>query len=196
MSATPAISGFDEESVADQAETGATPEPQTRFGQPVTYSPVPSGRRAGRPVQQVLHPSREELVDLVRTLRDDEGFRVYVDVTAVDYLAYEGVRQLPAGVEPQRFEVVVGLLSHDARERLRLRVQVPADDPTCPSLFDVHPGTEALEREVYDMYGIEFTGHPDLTRILMPEDWDGFPLRKDHPVGAIPVQFKGVQNAR
>jgi NADH-quinone oxidoreductase subunit C len=196
MSDTNAISGFDEESVADQAETGATPEPQTRFGQPVTYSPVPSGRRAGRPVQQVLHPSREELVDLVRTLRDDEGFRVCVDVTAVDYLAYEGVRQLPAGVEPQRFEVVVALLSHDARERLRLRVQVPADDPTCPSLFDVHPGTEALEREVYDMYGIEFTGHPDLTRILMPEDWDGFPLRKDHPVGAIPVQFKGVQNAR
>jgi NADH-quinone oxidoreductase subunit C len=196
MSDTNAISGFDEESVADQAETGATPEPQTRFGQPVTYSPVPSGRRAGRPVQQVLHPSREELVDLVRTLRDDEGFRVCVDVTAVDYLAYEGVRQLPAGVEPQRFEVVVGLLSQDARERLRLRVQVPADDPTCPSLFDVHPGTEALEREVYDMYGIEFTGHPDLTRILMPEDWDGFPLRKDHPVGAIPVQFKGVQNAR
>jgi NADH-quinone oxidoreductase subunit C len=196
MSDTNAISGFDEESVADQAETEATPEPETRFGQPVTYSPGPSGRGGGRPVQQVLHPSREDLVDLVRTLRDDEGFRVCVDVTAVDYLAYEGVRQLPAGVEPQRFEVVVGLLAHDARERLRLRVQVPADDPTCPSLFDVHPGTEALEREVYDMYGIEFTGHPDLTRILMPEDWDGFPLRKDHPVGAIPVQFKGVQNAR
>ena len=92
--------------------------------------------------------------------------------------------------------MVVGLLSLDTHERLRLRVQVPADDATCPSLFDVHPGTEALEREVYDMYGIEFTGHPDLSRILMPEDWDGFPLRKDHPVGAIPVQFKGVQNAR
>jgi NADH-quinone oxidoreductase subunit C len=90
----------------------------------------------------------------------------------------------------------VGLLSHAGRERLRLRVQVPGDDPTCPSLFDVHPGTEALEREVYDMYGIEFTEHPDLTRILMPEDWEGFPLRKDSPVGAIPVQFKGVQNAR
>jgi NADH-quinone oxidoreductase subunit C len=87
-------------------------------------------------------------------------------------------------------------LALDTRERLRLRVQVPADDATCPSLFDVHPGTEGLEREVYDMYGIEFTGHPDLSRILMPEDWDGFPLRKDHPVGTIPVQFKGVQNAR
>jgi NADH-quinone oxidoreductase subunit C len=144
----------------------------------------------------VLHPSREDLVDLVRTLRDDEGFRVCVDVTAVDYLAYEGVRDLPSAVQPERFEVVVGLLSLETRERLRLRVQVPAGDATCPSLFEVHPGTEALEREVYDMYGIEFAGHPDLTRILMPEDWEGFPLRKDYPVGAIPVQFKGVQNAR
>jgi NADH-quinone oxidoreductase subunit C len=144
----------------------------------------------------VLHPGREDLIDLVRALRDDEGFRVCIDLTAVDYLAYEGVRELPPGVEPERFEVVVGLLSLETGERLRLRVQVPADDATCPSLFDVHPGTEALEREVYDMYGIEFTGHPDLTRILMPEDWDGFPLRKDYPVGAIPVQFKGVQNAR
>jgi NADH-quinone oxidoreductase subunit C len=92
--------------------------------------------------------------------------------------------------------VIVGLLSLRTRERLRLRVQVPADDPTCPSLFEVHPGTEALEREAFDMYGVRFEGHPDLTRILMPEDWDGYPLRKDHPVGAIPVQFKGVQNAR
>jgi NADH-quinone oxidoreductase subunit C len=164
----------------------AEPEPESRFGVLATYSRG----------QQVLHPSRAELVDLVRRLRDDEGFGVCTDVTAVDYVAYEAQRDLPPGVEPQRFEVVVGLLSHADRERLRLRVQVPGDDPTCPSLFDVHPGTEALEREVYDMYGVEFTDHPDLTRILMPEDWEGFPLRKDNPVGAIPVQFKGVQNAR
>jgi NADH-quinone oxidoreductase subunit C len=144
----------------------------------------------------VLHPSRDELVDLVRRLRDDEGFRVCLEVTAVDYLAYETPRDLPPGVEPERFEVVVVLLSLDARARLRLRVQVPGDDPTCPSLFEVHPGTEALEREVFDMFGISFGGHPDLTRILMPEDWEGHPLRKDYPVGAIPVQFKGVQNAR
>jgi len=216
MSDTEATSGFEQESVAGETESAATSEPETRFGQPVTYSPgrsgrgsgkdvlsgrgsgkdVRSGRGNGKRVQQVLHPSRDELVDLVRTLRDNEGFRVCVDVTAVDYLVYEAPRDLPPGVEPERFEVVVGLLSHETRERLRLRVQVPAGDPTCPSLFDVHPGTEAPEREVYDMYGIEFTGHPDLTRILMPEDWDGFPLRKDHPVGAIPVQFKGVQNAR
>jgi NADH:ubiquinone oxidoreductase subunit C len=144
----------------------------------------------------VLHPRRDELVDLVRMLRDDEGFRVCVDVTAVDYLAYGAPRALPPGVTGERFEVVVGLLSHATAERLRLRVQVPADDPTCPSLFDVHPGTEALEREVFDMFGIAFTDHPDLTRILMPEEWEGHPLRKDNPVGAIPVQFKGVRNDR
>jgi NADH:ubiquinone oxidoreductase subunit C len=160
--------------------------PPTRYGVPVTESRG----------QVVLHPTREQLVDLVRTLRDDEGFRVCVDVTAVDYIAYAGRRELPEGIEPQRYEVVVGLLCHATPERLRLRVQVPADDPTCPSLFDVHPGTEAPEREVFDMFGIAFDGHPDLTRILMPEEWEGHPLRKDNPVGAIPVQFKGVQNAR
>jgi NADH-quinone oxidoreductase subunit C len=174
--------GDDEAAEAAEAEA----EPPTRAGVPVTTS-------VG---QTVLHPSRDQLVDVVRTLRDDEGFRVCVDVTAVDYVAYDAPRPLPDGIEPERFEVVVGLLAHATRERLRLRVQVPADDPTCPSLFDVHPGTEALEREAFDMFGIAFIGHPDLTRILMPEEWEGYPLRKDSPVGAIPVQFKGVQDAR
>ena len=81
-----------------------------------------------------------------------------------------------------------------ARQRLRLRVQVSGDEPSIPSLFDMYPGTEAMEREVYDMFGIVFTDHPDLTRILMPEDWDGFPLRKDYEIGRIPVQFKGAPN--
>ena len=70
-----------------------------------------------------------------------------------------------------------------------MRVQVPADEPSVPSLFDVRPGTEAMEREIFDMFGIVFDGHPDLTRILMPEDWVGHPLRKDYEVGKIPVQF-------
>ena len=174
------------EAPGTDAADGASDEPVTRYGVPVTTSRG----------QTVLHPSREGLVELVRNLRDDEGFLVCVDVTAVDYVAYKADRALPDGVAPERFEVVVGLLSHATAERLRLRVQVPADDATCPSLFDVHPGTEALEREVFDMFGIRFDGHPDLTRILMPEDWEGHPLRKDNPVGAIPVQFKGVQNAR
>jgi NADH-quinone oxidoreductase subunit C len=75
-------------------------------------------------------------------------------------------------------------------------VQVPESEASCPSLFEVHPGTEAMEREVFDLFGITFDGHPDLTRILMPEDWDGFPLRKDAAVGRIPVQFKGSSDAR
>jgi NADH-quinone oxidoreductase subunit C len=164
----------------------APPEPDTRYGLPVT-------RHRG---QETLHPTREQLVGVVRDLRDDEGFQVCLDVTAVDYLAYDARRVLPPDVQPERFEVVVLLLSLTRRERLRLRVQVPGDDPTCPSLFDVHPGTEAPEREVFDMFGIRFEGHPDLSRILMPEDWEGYPLRKDYPVGAIPVQFKGVTDAR
>lgn len=145
--------------------------------------------------QQVLHPSRKELVDLVRALRD-EGWLMCLDVTAVDYLGYSLPRDLPTDVSAERFEVVVVLISHAARARLRLRVQVPEDDPVVPSLFELHPGTEAMEREVFDMFGIRFDGHPDPSRILMPEDWIGHPLRKDYAVGRIPVQFKGAPAAR
>ena len=169
---------------ADDSEP--TAEQELVHGVPVTTS---GGQR-------VLHPTREQLVDLVRTLRDEDAFLMCLDVTAVDYVAYEAPRELPDGIEPGRFEVVVTLISHAARERLRLRVQVPADDATVPSLFDVHPGTEAPEREVFDLFGIAFDGHPDLTRILMPEDWVGHPLRKDEAIGRIPVQFKGTADAR
>lgn len=118
------------------------------------------------------------------------GYTMCVDLTAVDYLAHPP-RQLPSGVVAQRFEVVVNLLSMTDRARVRVRVQV-ADGESVPSLFDLHPSTEAMEREVFDMFGIRFDGHPDLTRILMPEDWDGHPLRKDYSQGRIPVQFKGA----
>ena len=155
-------------------------------GAPVTWS---NG-------QKVLHPDRTELAALVRTLRDDDGYLMCLDVCGVDYLTYHADRGLPPGVEPERFEVVVILISHASRDRLRIRVQVPADDPTCPSLFEVHPGTEAMEREAFDLFGIAFDGHPDLTRILMPEDWEGHPLRKDEAIGRIPVQFKGPSDAR
>jgi len=172
------------------ADETAAPDPsappETEYGVPVAWSHG----------QKVLHPSRDEVIGLVRTLRDDEGYNMCVDVAGVDYLAHPGRVGLPPAVAPERFEVVYGLLSHEHRARLRLRVQVPESDPVVPSLFDVHPGSEALEREVFDMYGIRFDGHPDLTRILMPEDWIGHPLRKDYAVGKIPVQFKGVVNSR
>lgn len=173
---------------SDDAEVvdDTTPEPERLFDQLVTYSRG----------QSVLHVDRADLATLVKTLRDDEGFNVCIDVTAVDYLTYTSPRHLPEGIEPERFEVVVMLLSHEHRSRLRLRVQVPEGDPSVPTLFDIHPGSEAMEREVYDMFGIRFDGHPDLTRILMPEDWEGHPLRKDYAVGRIPVQFKGSVTER
>jgi NADH-quinone oxidoreductase subunit C len=137
---------------------------------------------------------REDYVAAVRSLRSS-GYEMCVDVCAVDYLGHPG-RSLPDGVTPERFEVVVNLLSLSKKERTRLRVQVPESDCVVDSLFDVYPGTEAMEREAYDMFGIVFAGHPDLSRILMPEDWEGHPLRKDYGVGRVPVQFKDAPGPR
>jgi NADH-quinone oxidoreductase subunit C len=138
--------------------------------------------------QRVVHCSRADYITTVRGLLSD-SFSMCADLTAVDYLTFTGERSLPDGVAPERFEVVVNLLSIELRERVRVRVQVPAGDANIATLFDMYPGSEAMEREVYDMFGIVFVNHPDLTRILMPEDWDGFPLRKDYDQGRIPVQF-------
>ena len=157
---------------------------ETRYGAAVT-------RSRG---QLVLHPPREQLIESVTRARDD-GFNMCVDVTCVDYLE-QPTRDLPAGVRGERFEVVVELLSHAKRERIRLRVQVPEVDLVVPSLFEFYPGSEALEREAHDMFGVIFDDHPDMTRILMPEDWTGHPLRKDYGVGAIPVQFKAAPGPR
>jgi NADH-quinone oxidoreductase subunit C len=142
--------------------------------------------------QRVLLASRDQYVSVIKNLLD-EGFEVCTDLTGVDYLGMPN-RSLDGGMQPERFEVVVNLLSITRRERIRVRVQVPADDAVLPTLFDLYPGTEAHERETFDMFGIRFDGHPDLTRILMPEDWDGHPLRKDYDQGAIPVQFKGAHS--
>lgn len=155
------------------------PEPETAYGALVTWSRG----------QRVIHPAREEWLATAKALLAD-GWNMCVDVTAVDYLAYHAERDLPPGVEPERFEVVASFVSHSRRERLRARAQVPASDPSIDSLYVVYPGTDFLEREVYDLMGITFTGHPDLSRILMPETWEGHPLRKDFGIGAIPVQFK------
>lgn len=128
--------------------------------------------------------------DVVRLPRDDlaafataaraVGFDILSDTTAVDWFD----RQVP------RFEVVINLLSMQHVRRLRMVVGVPEADPTVPSLVPIWPGANYPEREVYDLFGIVFEGHPDLTRILMPDDWDGYPLRKDFGTGDVPVQFK------
>lgn len=140
--------------------------------------------------QRVVLVPRSDYVKVMKALVAD-GFDMLVDLTGVDYLGMPN-RKVGAGVAAERFEVVVNLLSISRRERIRVRVQVPGADPVIDTLFDVHPGSEAHERETFDMFGIVFTGHPDLTRILMPEDWQGHPLRKDYDPGRIPVQFKGA----
>ena len=140
-----------------------------------------------------LEVAAEDLLEVATTLRDNESFQFQqlVDLCGVDYLEFMD-RSLPDGVVRERFEVVVNLLDLSSRRRTRIRVQVPESNPVIASLFDLYPGSEAMERECFDMFGIEFTDHPDLTRILMPEDWEGHPLRKDYEVGRIPVQFKGA----
>ena len=142
--------------------------------------------------QQVVFVPRDRYLVVMKALLGD-GYEMCADLTAVDYLMMPH-RSVPADVIAERFEVVVNLLSLKHRQRIRVRTQVPESDPTIPTLFDMYPGTEAMEREVYDMFGIVFSDHPDLSRILMPEDWDGHPLRKDYEIGRIPVQFKGAPN--
>jgi len=92
--------------------------------------------------------------------------------------------------EAPRFEVTLNLLSMTANERILVTTRVPYDDPSVSTLTGVFAGANFYEREAYDLLGVEFPGHPDLTRILMPDDWEGHPLRKDYDIGAVPVQFK------
>jgi NADH-quinone oxidoreductase subunit C len=174
----------DELTPSDGVDGAVAVEPERHAGALVT-------RSRG---QEVLHPSRESYVETVRILME-EGFALCVDVTAVDYLE-RPPRDLPDGVTPERFEVVVNLVAFDPPRRVRVRVQVPEADASVATLWDLYAGVEAYEREVFDMMGIRFDGHPDLTRILMPEDWEGHPLRKDYPIGHVPVQFKAAPPTR
>ncbi len=120
---------------------------------------------------------RDHYLDLLKTLRDEYRFTMLVDLTAVDYLG-KGL--------PHRFEVVVHLYSLENRERVRVKVPLPEDDPKLPSITGLWTAANWLEREVYDMFGIVFDGHPNLTRILMWEGFEGHPLRKDYPLRAEP----------
>lgn len=122
-----------------------------------------------------VHVRRERLADMCALLRNtpELSYGTLTDVTAVDMLR---LRQAP------RFDVVVTLYSIPNRQRLRLKAGVNEGEP-CPSLTGVYLAAGWLERECYDMFGIVFEGHPDLRRMLLPEDWDeGHPLRKDYPI--------------
>ena len=111
-----------------------------------------------------------------------DGYEMMIDLTAVDWYRKK---------EP-RFEVIVNLLSVSKNSRLIINLSVPDEDLKVPSICEIYPGANFYEREVFDMFGIEFENHPELTRILMPDDWTGNPLRKDYGSGRIPVQFKNA----
>jgi len=109
----------------------------------------------------------------------DAGYDLFVDLAAVDHFS-----------DAPRFEVVLNLVSMAERQRIIVSTRVPYDDPTVPTVTGVFVGANFYEREAYDLIGIDFPGHTDLTRILMPDDWEGHPLRKDYDIGAVPVEFK------
>lgn len=113
----------------------------------------------------------EGIKEVLRYLRDEHSFDHLQDLCGVDYFPRK-----------PRFEVVYQLYSISKRHQIRIRVQVDEDDPEIDSVTELWPGSNWHERECYDMFGIRFSGHPDLRRILMPEDWDGHPLRKDYPL--------------
>ena len=125
---------------------------------------------------------RDRVLEVLAFLHDQATPRL-VALTAVT-----AVDRLP---EEPRFEVVYLLTSYDPPARLRVKTRLPAEDPVVASATALWPAADWLEREVYDLFGIRFGGHPDLTRILMPDDWEGHPLRKDYPLVEEPVEFVG-----
>ena len=163
-------------------------------------------------VTLVVDPAR--LVEACTTLRDEHRFNVLSDIAAADYLGWgeqevvgyigtasgrdindpgsRGLARIP-DPKPKRFSVSYHLLRL-SDDPVRVRVQVWLDDAEAvPSVVGVWPTADWHEREAYDMMGIAFTGHPNLKRILMDDDWDGHPLRKDYPIGGEPVRFSGEE---
>ncbi len=129
-----------------------------------------------------LDPQRTE--DVCRALRDgaDLRYELLLGVSGVDYPAQD-----------ERLHVVYHLMSMTYRRRLRLETAVTVEHPHVRSVTGVYPTADFHERETWDMFGVVFDGHPGLTRILMPDDWQGHPQRKDYPLGGVPVEYKGAQ---
>jgi NADH:ubiquinone oxidoreductase subunit C len=157
---------------------------------------------------------RARLVEAARYLRDELGFDFLSDVSATDYLGWgqagvsgyigtrtgrdlnkpmtQGHQQLPSP-KPQRFSISYHAMALRAGgTRIRLQAWVE-DGESVPTVVNVWPTADWHEREVWDLMGIAFDGHPNLERILMPEDWEGHPLRKDYPIGGEPVRFSGEE---
>jgi NADH-quinone oxidoreductase subunit C len=148
----------------------------------ILNSRVPQGAVEAAPPSDAMptvYVAREHLVEACRVLRDtpELRFAVLIDLLSIDFYPRE-----------PRFEITYLLLSPgiagfgNAPQRLRVKVRVPGTDPRVPTVSGVWAAANWAEREAYDLYGITFDGHPDLRRILMPEDWNGYPMRKDYPV--------------
>ena len=130
---------------------------------------------------EIINTTVKEYKKLVESLHS-ENYEMMVDLTVVDWFRKK---------EP-RFEVVVQFLSISKNQRKTIKVFVDDEDLSIPSITDIYPSANFYEREAFDMFGINFLEHPDLTRILMPDDWNGHPLRKNYGSGRIPVQFKNA----
>jgi NADH-quinone oxidoreductase subunit C len=154
------------------------------------------------------------LPEAARYLRDELGFNFLSDVSGADYLGWgergvsgylgtdggrnlnkpmtQGLQRLPSP-KPKRFSVNYHLLAlREAPARVRLQVWVDDGEPV-PTVVTIWPTADWHEREAWDMFGIHFAGHPNMTRILMQDDWEGHPLRKDYPIGGEPVRFSGEE---
>jgi NADH-quinone oxidoreductase subunit C len=139
-----------------------------------------------------LHIAPERIAEVCQAMRDDAALRFELcsSVSGVDYL---GHGTGPGTVPDRRLHVSYHLTSMTFRRRVRLECAVTVEDPHLPSVTNVYPTADWQERETYDMFGIIFDGHPNLTRILMPDDWEGHPQRKDYPLGGVPVEYKGAE---
>lgn len=120
-----------------------------------------------------IYVNRADITRACETLREspETKFNFLADITCVDVFPSE-----------PRFEVIYHLLSHSQKDRVRLIAKVPGGDPAIESLMGLWPSSNFFEREIFDLFGVRFLGHPNLRRIMMPEDWEGHPLRKDYPV--------------
>ena len=139
--------------------------------------------------EQIIHIKGQGVIDVLKTFKD-AGFNFLADLTAIDNLTLGGF---------ERFAVVYHLLSHGSAERVTIKAYVPEDNPVLPSIELLWKTADWQEREVFDLFGIEFEGHPNLTRIMNPDDYEGHPLRKDYPrLGRkerydFPVIDRGIQ---
>ncbi|MDR2929935.1 MAG: NADH-quinone oxidoreductase subunit C [Propionibacteriaceae bacterium] len=132
-----------------------------------------------------VYVPKQLLLEVVRVVRDDAQLRFETcpSVSGIHYPDEPGAE----------LHVVYNLISMTHNRRLRLEVVTAEDDPLIDSVTEVYPHANWHERETWDMFGVIFVGHPGLTRILMPDDWDGHPQLKDYPLGGVPVEFKGAQ---